>query len=385
MQRIRAGISILICSLILSGCIKPYFPDFGTNNIEKYVVSGLVTSDSGYQLIHVSLTSPLHNQTPVPLAGCVVRVTDDSGQTFSASENRPGEYRAWMEKQDLSAGKSFKVTVITPNSDTLESDYDRMPECPPVDSVYYQRKDIPSNEPQNYTKGIQFYLDIDGKNTGSQFYKWDLTETWEYHSQYPIEWYYIGRVMHVYPPDYSKFVCWRTQPVNELFLLSIKNLTQNSYNSQPLMYLDNRSARLLFGYSLLIRQFAISEAAFAYWDELRSNGTDQGGLYEKQPLSVAGNMHNLTEPDKPVLGFFSAAGISTKRLFISKVDNLTMEYEIPCYPQELTDGFKRISYYNYPAYLMGDKSGYQMIWLNDECVDCEAAGGSITKPEFWPR
>jgi hypothetical protein len=39
----------------------------------------------------------------------------------------------------------------------------------------------------------------------------------------------------------------------------------------------------------------------------------------------------------------------------------------------------------YPAYLMGDETGYQNVLLSEACVDCTSvANGKTTKPDYWP-
>ena len=109
----------------------------------------------------------------------------------------------------------------------------------------------------------------------------------------------------------------------------------------------------MYGYSLLINQFALSEAAFSYWDQLRINSVNQGGLYEKQPLSIKGNLHNNTNPDQEVLGFFSASSVKSKRIFVKAVKNFEFDFSTYCAPDPLGFvGLKAIEPSEYPAFLM---------------------------------
>jgi hypothetical protein len=148
---------------------------------------------------------------------------------------------------------------------------------------------------------------------------------------------------------------------------------------------DNHTNRLLYGYSLLINQYALSEAAYSYWDQLRINSSEQGGLYEKQPLSIVGNLHNNTNPEQEVLGFFSASSVKSRRLFIGPVNDLRFDYIEFCSPAPLGRlGFLEIEPDEYPAYLMGDKTGPIPVVLSQYCVDCTTLGGITTKPYFWP-
>jgi len=281
---------------------------------------------------------------------------------------------------------SFKVDILTPGGVNIVSDFDQVYECPDIDSVYYVRKDIPTSNPEVFTKGIQFYVDLNAENTNSHYFRWEPVETYEYHSTWPKEWYYDGEVHHVVPPDYSQFVCWRTTMVKNIFSLSTENLAENKYMLFPLQFVDNKSSsRLVYGYSLLLRQLSLSEAGFAYWEKIRINTNQEGGLYDKQPLAIQGNLHNLTNPDQSVLGFFGASSMKSKRIFVSNVENLPNEFNPNCAPGEpMRLGFREIAPEEYPAYLYGDKYGYRMQQIERGCVDCMNLGGTNVKPAFWP-
>jgi hypothetical protein len=115
-----------------------------------------------------------------------------------------------------------------------------------------------------------------------------------------------------------------------------------------------------------------------------------GGLYEKQPLSITGNLHNINDPGQEVLGFFSAAMGKSKRIFIRNVENFVIDFQNPCSPSALEHGgFLEINPYDYPAFLLAgmDEEGvsfYYMSTLSNECVDCLSLGGTNIKPDFWP-
>jgi hypothetical protein len=252
--------------------------------------------------------------------------------------------------------------------------------------VYYTRKDLPTSDPEEFVKGIQFYADLNGDNSNSHYYRWEAIETWEYHADYPIEWYYDTKVRHVIPPDYSKDTCWLTLLVRNIFTLSTVNLAENKFQQLPLHFVDNTTSRLLYGYSLLVNQYAMSETAYKYWNELRINSTDDGGLYERQPLATKGNLHNLTHPDQDVLGFFGVSAVKSKRIFVQNVENLIIDYHTPCSPTPMSVwGFADYAHIPKPIYLMGDAKGWQPIILNAECVDCTASWGKNVKPDFWPN
>lgn len=386
MRQIRVITLYIVLWLIIPSCIIHYEPKIETGNINKYVVAGQVIDNEQYQTVSVSMASTVKDPEFIPVPGCFVRIVDDSGHEFIMNDSIAGFYRVRIDKSFLCPGASFKVMILTPDGINLESDFDTMNECPEVDSVYLIRKNNLKNDLGQITNGFQVYLDVNSGNLNSHFFRWEAVETWEYHADYPREWYYDGTIHHISPPDYSRKICWSTQLVKSIYTLSTENLTENKYYKFPLNFIDNHSSRLFYGYSLLIRQYAISEAAYSYWDELRINSTERGGLYEKQPLSIQGNIHNITNPDQVVLGFFGAASVKSKRIFVEKVEDLGFDFSTFCAPETLgVGGLRSIDPSEYPAFLAGNSLKYFGVQLSQYCVDCLSLGGTTEKPDFWPK
>jgi hypothetical protein len=385
MHQIKFVIFFLGLVVIIPSCIIPYEPHIDSKDINKYVVSGQVTDNNVIQTVSVSMASPVGDPDFFPVAGCYLRIYDDKGHEFVMNESGTGIYKVLIDEHYLIPGASFKVEILTPDGTSIESDFDRMNECPEVDSVYFVRKENLINNTGHDTRGLQFYIDLDCKNINSRFFRWEVTETWEYQVEYPREWYYDGTVHHITPPDSSRMVCWSTEPVKNIYTLSTEDLVENKYYMYPLNFVDNHTSRLMYGYSTLINQFALSEAAYSYWDQLRINGSERGGLYEKQPMSIRGNLYNKTNPDQEVLGFFSASSVKSKRIFVRDVENLALDFSTYCAPETLlVGGLRSIDPSEYPAFLMGNKIKYFAIQLSQYCVDCMALGGTIKKPDFWP-
>ncbi len=376
-----------ILALMLTSCIKSYEPVIKNSDAIKYVVSGQVNQGDAVQHISVSMSTPVNLPFYNPLSGCIVKILDDKGNSYTGIDMNYGNYDVTIPESELKTGASFKVDILLHGGEHLVSDFDQIQECPDVDSIYYVLQEVPGAYPFVPAQGIQFFLNFNGANVSCRKYMFEAYETYEYHSAYPIEWYYDGKVHHVVPADYSRMICWRTALVKDVFTLTTSNLSQNKYNHFPLHLVDNyTSRRLEYGYSLLIRQYALSDAAFIYWEKIKVTSNQQGGLYERQPLAVKGNLHNLTNPDQEVLGFFSAASVKSKRIFVSPVENLPILYDPHCEVGTLLkNGLKQINPAAYPAYLFGDNYNFQLNVIRSTCVDCLTLGGKNVKPDFWPK
>ena len=384
MQRIK-NISFILTLVILSACIKPYNPKIDSNSQDKYVVSGRITSVEGWQDVDVSFSSPIQSPEYIPVPGCQVKVLDDKGNIFPLDEYQPGGYHVWMDKAHLAPGTSYQVKVTTPGGEELVSGFDRMSACPPIDSVYYMVKDVPISQPPFSARVLQFYVNLNAVGNYSQFYKWEVTETWEYTAAHPAQYYYDGTFHEIIPPDYSNYTCWTTNLVKNVFTVSTKSLSENIFKQYPLNYIDGHSTRLTILYSILVGQYALSEGAYNYWEQLRINSNEQGGLYEKQPLAIKGNLVNASNPDKEVLGYFYAASETSKRYFYQNVPGITVDSNTYCSEDLLGRyGWREFTPDMYPVYFYYNKEKKLRI-LSYECVDCRRLGGTTVKPDFWPN
>ena len=385
MLRTKTILLLFLILIMLSSCIKSFNPGIRSKDVNKLVITGQVTDGEGSQTINISWTSPIDDPHYIPITGCSAKILDDKGNKFTMSDAGNGDYNTWIDPVYLISGNSFMLEVITPSGDTIRSGFDQLSDCPEVDSVYFLRKDIEGSNPGQVTRGIRFYIDMNGEATDSHYYRWDLVETWEYHSAYPLEWYYDGTVHHIFPPDYSRNICWTSKKVPDIITLSTDLLAENKYKMLPLHYVSNRTPRLMYGYSLLIKQYALSAAAYIYWDQMSINSSQQGGLYTSQPLPIKGNMHNLTHPEFEVLGFFGATSMKTKRIFVQNVEGLTLDFTTFCsIPPPNRRGFQEYSPSDYPVYLYKFEPG-KVVELSEDCVNCIKMGGTTEKPDFWPN
>ena len=90
-----------------------------------------------------------------------------------------------------------------------------------------------------------------------------------------------------------------------------------------------------------------------------------------------------TNPDQVVLGFFSASSVKSRRIFISPVENLELDFRLFVHQILLEFGFNEIDPSEYPAFLMGDKNGWYGI-SQQILRGLHDLGGTNIKPDFWP-
>ncbi len=97
-----------------------------------------------------------------------------------------------------------------------------------------------------------------------------------------------------------------------------KSLNIPKIDKYALHYVNTETIQLSVKYSLLVRQFTISEEAYSFWDGLAEQNSEQETLYASQPYQISGNVKNMNDDTEPVLGYFMVAGISEKRIFVER-------------------------------------------------------------------
>jgi hypothetical protein len=143
-----------------------------------------------------------------------------------------------------------------------------------------------------------------------------------------------------------------------------------------------------------VQQEAMTESAYNYWKMVRETTETLGGLFDSTPGAAVGNIRCITNPDEPVIGFFSSGSIEEKRSFISRADlpsafvkYVAPDCEIDSIGIQDMENSRDINGILAPTYFIGAShapilNGY--IYTTDYCSDCRVYLGGVTKrPDFW--
>ena len=374
-----------ICLVILlSGvlaCVDTYEPD-----ISKYedviVVDGELSNLSGPYEVRLSTGFTFDEDSGATISGAQVKIIESTGLEILLEEIRDGVYQTVDSAFRGVPGNSYKLHIEY-NNEVYESEMETLEPPVPIDRIYWEYE-----ERENLgTDGIQLYLDTHDSLNSEYFYAWDYEETWKFTVPYMI-------------PDKPEWnVCYRYSKSNDFIIgTSIRN-TNNRIKRYPLLFIDNNTNRLFLHYSILVKQYALSEQAYQFFKDLITLNDNQGTLFDPIPYAIVGNLKNLSNRDKPVLGYFLVAGVSEKRIFIDN-DDLPFEY-IPvsgfesCY-LALLDVPLGTDLQNDPAIIEMGNQGLFMFDLDTirgeflllsftnsaGCYNCTVNGDNHV-PDFW--
>jgi hypothetical protein len=373
------------CMLFLyTSCERSFVPQ-----IDKYdellVVDGRVTDAPGPYTIVLSKSVPLKELSKFnPYKGCKVFIEDNAGNKISTQEFSEGQYKTDSASFRGVIGRTYKLNIATPDGELYESTPEELVRTIGIQSVYAREEH--KDDPRFFygRDGYQFYINTGTPAEKDNFILWNLQCTYKFKTDFQINRYYDKGQVFLVDDEDSLRTCYRTIDILDIFTLSTKGMIQPQIKNIPLNFEDNYTKALSLRYSLKVSQFTINEAACTYWStvkKLRDMGSD---LYTTQPYQVKNNLLNITHPEKPVLGYFTVAGYSEKRIFVDHPDvkNLYDVCTLNGAPvKHLYDKLKARP--DLWPYFLVDPVLYKGDFLVDQdCMDCRRKG-VLKKPDFW--
>ncbi len=384
---LTALITVIVMSL-LTGCVERYRPDDLYLKSGLLVISAHITDKPGTQTIEVSRSS--HPELPTFNAevGCFVLLFREDGESreFIASE-QPGYYTAELDTTFLRTGMSFQAQVLTPDGNEYHSDFDMIRPVPAIDAVYYKVEDMIYLGEDDPVPGIRFYLDFTYDDESYEYIRWELTETYEFHNPNMEAWIQYNRwTTRPLEPEDNPRVCYITRAVPASHSIATRQLDFGPFNKAfDFIPNDWDEQKLLFKYSLLVRQYSLGPEGYKYWNEIGASRQGQGMLFDKQPALTKSNIYNIADESEKVLGFFTMSGVQEARGIAEAIPGLDHKPNpYYCLPVDKGPGTNIPTYS--PAYFaMATYDGVTVYEeVNKHCVDCRAYKGSTAlKPEFW--
>ena len=268
MKRVTS-ILILILSLT-AGCVTQFIPEIRGDEY-TVVIEGLLTDRLERYQVRISWSTPLNPNYPPPSLGdFLVSVEDDAGNEFIFSNAGGGLYLSDSLEFKAVPGRKYKLRVEG-HDHLYESEYMELIPVPEVDSIF---ADLEYNEfyrPGEITPGYQVYINSFDPTGECRFFRWNFTETWEFHLPYTYR-TIINRI------------CWKSASSVDINIKSTSVLTESRISNQPIAFITTETDRLMVKYSILVEQYSLSEEEFIYWENIRKVTYDAGGLYDVDTL-----------------------------------------------------------------------------------------------------
>lgn len=385
MKIIKRNIVLLLAVFLATACIERFYPETESDFTTRLVIEANLIPDEGEQEITVSLLSSLANSEFVPVSGCQLSVEDNKGNSFSFHESdRPGHYRGTIDGSAVIIGAKYRLSLVTPENISYLSRFEELLPCPPVDSFYYEMQSKPTSNPDVNEDGLQFLVDFKADQSYGHFFRWQIEETYEYHSSFPLErWRDDNMVYHnLTKPDFTEFICYKTTNLDDIYVLSTEGFSKNDYKGFKLHFVNNLTQRLEHQYSILIRQLSLTPEAYSYWNNLRKNNQETANLFGRQPALIKGNIYNSGDSTDLALGYFSVSSLNSRRIMIRDVPGMAFNRVFYCKAIPITGPIPPDGPFYFAQY--EDAAGNK-IWgeTNPDCIFCTMLGGVTQKPIYW--
>lgn len=362
---------ILIWTLLAlaGGCVDPYRPPEIASPSSYLVVNGFFDSSPGTTTtISLSRTQNL-TDTKAPTAETKAQVTIESQSkaVYTLKESSAGVYT--LSGVTPLSGETYRLHVKTTKGVDYYSNYVPVNTTPPVDSVSWH---VENN-------GVQINVNTHDPKNSTRYYRWDFDETWEFTSAY----YSALELKNNNIVDRTEqiFRCWASESSKNILTTSTARLSQDVVSQFPLTFIDGTSARFGIRYSILVRQIALTQAAFDYYDQLAKITQNIGSIFDPQPSQLTGNIRAMNNSGELALGFFRVGSIATKRIFI-------MYSQLPTF--HIRTGYEgclvdTLSLKDIRAQQPGIISAYEgglYFTSGIGCLDCRLRGVN-KRPDFW--
>ncbi len=381
---------MLVQALLCPGCVERYYPEDDNLYTGILVVNAHLSDQTGLQTITISRSDRLIYPKYVPESSCSVEVENQEGQRITFEEIEPGDYAGHVPAEFIRQDALYRLLLVTSDGNRYESEYTKMHPAPGIDAVYFELESQPTSDPLVNIDGIRFYIDFEVDPDAAEFMRWELIETYEFRNPNHLGFIYsYDRVLKPLPDSLADRQCWITGHVNSIFTLNAGNLGGEDFKFMPFHFVSNETQRLSYGYSLKVRQYALDEPVFRYWDELKKNSQEMSGMYDRQPSFTPSNICNCEDPEERILGFFSVSGVTEKRVFVQDVAGLK-KYDVQfCTPYPEIPRLRYMMTADLPVYISearnpetGRTHRGETV---QECLDCRVRNGSSgDPPDYWP-
>jgi len=376
----KKGSCFLILVISALACKKPYNPPAITGNGSYLVVEGVINAGPDSTIFTLSRTVNVSSAKTVnPVLNAIVTVVSDQNVSFPLTETTNGKYVSPALNLDIT--HQYRLSIKTSNNEQYQSDLAPVLVTPPIDSIGFNIVNLPADS------GIQIYASAHDPTNTTKYYRWDYTEAWEFHADYYSAEEISGDTLKERPSTDLIYFCYTGAVSGNIVLGSTAKLQQDVLYQSPIAFIPSTSEKIEVEYSILLRQYALTADAYNFWVSLRTNTEQLGSIFDAQPSQVTGNIHCVTNPSEPVIGYVSASTVPSKRVFISK-------YQLPALPQWAATypyvcqidtaeigTFQSFFYGHPPVEIPLAKGGQTFAFYT--CVDCTIRGSKIPPP-FWP-
>jgi hypothetical protein len=362
---------LVVFLVIIISCKEKYQPDINSSSSSYLVVEGVLNT-GGPTTIRISRTTKLDNQEFIGEAGANVTVEGKDNTTRQLLSNGNGIYNS--PDLGLSLGGEYRLRIQTNGKEYL-SGYVTARQTPVIDSINWRQEG----------DGLHLFVGTHDPSNNTRYYRWEYDETWEIRSYYGSTWKYIpdSNIVRSRFHNEKVFAGWKFDSFKSILLGSSASLQSDIIFRGPVNFIPSGDEKLSVRYSILIRQYALDKAGYAFYELMKKNTEELGTIFDAQPSEVKGNIHNVDDPDDHVIGYITASSVAEKRIFIANSDLVAWRFRQDCPTLKVLDNPDSLRAYFQGGYLPISFDGTHYESSFGRCVDVTLRGATLIKPAYW--
>jgi hypothetical protein len=297
---------LLFVLIIFTGCKKPYTPPAIVARNSYLVVEGVINSGTDSTFIKLSRTVNLASKIASnPELHAILTVESDQNSSYPLTETHNGNYIS--AGLNLNNAQKYRLRIKTADNNVYLSDFVAVLNSPPIDTIGFAAEG----------NNLNIYSGTHDATNSAKYFRWDYQETWIIHPKFFSEFKSNGdTVLGRDLINDNIYTCWRSDTSSTILLGSSAKLAQDVIVANPITSMTSTSEKIGTRYSILLRQYALTGDAYSFWESLKKNTEQLGSIFDAQPSQLVGNIHSITNPSEPVIGYISVGSVSSKRIFI---------------------------------------------------------------------
>ncbi len=388
---------LLSLILLLTTCLNEIDLE-QIGNDDLLVVDAFITDQPEVQQVKLSRTVALNSNNSIrPEFNAQVWVEGNDNTRIDFIEDKKGTYKT---DQSFAAklNTNYKLNIITQSGRQYQSTISTMTPTSPIDSVYAEFESSPTV--LNSRGGFfNFYVDTRSNVQNNKYFRWLWYSTYEVEVPMPSRWLWTGgntfiiREKGSINDSLQVETCWNNDTIREI---NVKGLLEGEKEviKQPIYRFHSDSAAMKIRYSILVKQYALSEESYRFWD-LINESANQGSLFDIQVGTIQGNISNVNDDREIVLGYFEVLQEQSLRRFYTPRDFRNTSFReftpnvVSCSDEEpIVTGKDEIG-----AFMEANKEYYTLcyfitnppsaVFCKIRCAVCTEYANSNKKPDFW--
>ena len=384
---------LFVISVCFFSCVEEYhLSETGsTNNPSEIVIQGRILSGDK-SVIYINHTQPLNSKEEAEsVLNAQVSIIGQNGYQSERAEFDIENDCYTIDTRELPNNTLYALKVEA-EGETYQSNFQSILTPPEIDEICYKEQE----------DGISIHVSTHGDPDASRFYMWSYEEDWEFHADINIQ---TLNGFPLYNEKFYKFensydnpyyYCWQHNISKNIHLYSTAELEKNTAKEIELLHIPIDDIRISYIYSILVKQWVMSQEAYDYYRTMELYTENTGGLFTPLPSEVQSNVSCTSSPEKKVRGYVLSAQTTSKRIFIyeSDFEHLVSEYQnctITTPPVPPVSGWynvwvQQMNYYGAVIHTPYGKIDTNSTMYSSNCVDCRTVEGATKKrPDFWPN